>query len=213
MNIMYVGMPKCGSSWIFDNLKNHPEINCPNIQKEPHLYDMNCLPHIDKNPKLDFTTMNWAMNIETGAAIEHRFSHYIFMVRYPVHQLISWYNFTNDTKTLTESIEWSFINKMGCIGDIIERWYDTNDSTRFHIYLYEDFKKDNVLFYNKLLKDLNLSPQEVEYNITTNVTKYHTTDYTISQETFDKFLFQILKFEHTTGIVTEYIDLLQQEIV
>ena len=86
--IVYLGMPKCASTWIWEKIRHN--FDYKGI-KEPHtlveLGEAN-------NNLVDFSTNNWSMDSSTAKKIDNDVSNYIFIIRDPVELATSYYKQT-----------------------------------------------------------------------------------------------------------------------
>ena len=150
--IVYLGMPKCASTWIWERIKHNFDYNGP---KEPHTL-------VEKgqinNTLIDFSTNNWSMDSSTAKEIDVSVSNYIFIIRDPVELAISYYKQTAMPNESFNDFVYSLIRtKVLCFGDIIERWYNLVDKNKILIYDYnKDIENNQELFMDDLCGKLNL---------------------------------------------------------
>ena len=78
--IAYLGMPRCASSWLYNNLKH---IETGELVKEPHTLYTNPvnLDNYCNNRVLDFSTNNWSMDSNVAKAVDAYVTDYILIVR------------------------------------------------------------------------------------------------------------------------------------
>jgi hypothetical protein len=155
--IVYLGMPRCASSWIYDHLIQNQKGDM--VKETHHLYtnpvdlDNYCL-----NRVLDFSTNNWSMDSNIAREIDPWVSKYIFVFRDPVELAASYQGLVEDTQTLDQFVTSMLYTKLLCFGDIIERWYQLVDPAKILIYQYNDVVQDSAGFVNQLVTELGAQP-------------------------------------------------------
>ena len=196
--IVYLGLPRCASSWIYSHLNQTNE-------KETHYLYTNPQDPIGyvKNKKFDFSTNNWSMDSDIVSGIDPYVEKYILTVRNPIDLAVSYKSPFNLHQTLDQFVNTLLINKLLCYGDIIERWYRLTDPGKILIYNYDDILADNQTFMTKLLEDLSLSATDsvntTKVNLSINK-KYET----LSNDTLTALILQINKFEKITNLSLNY---------
>jgi hypothetical protein len=152
--IVYLGMPRCASSWLYNQLCSTNEI------KETH-YLYSTPMDIDRyctNRAFDFSTNNWSMDSDVARAIDPYVSKYILIFRNPIEL---WRSFQSNPITQT-SAQSLIINKLLCYGDIVERWYSLVNSDKIIIENYSEIEKDCVMFIKNLTSKLEIpEPQHI----------------------------------------------------
>ena len=150
--IVYLGMPKCASSWLWQKIRKNFEYHG---LKEPHTL----VEFGEKNNNIiDFSTNNWSMDSSTARRIDPSVSKYILIVRDPIELATSYYlqtklegeSFDNFVLTLVKT-------KLICYGDIIKRWYNLVDKEKILIYNYnKDIEDNHQVFIRDICKKLSL---------------------------------------------------------
>jgi hypothetical protein len=195
--IVYLGMPRCASSWLYNNLKH---IETGELVKEPHTLYTNPdnLNEYCNNRVLDFSTNNWSMDSDVAKAIDLYVSDYILIVRDPIDLAVSYKSVVNSQQSLDDFISTMIINKLLCYGDIIERWYSLVDPNKIHIYDYNDLQADNTKFITDVISVLGINLPSVVNNTKINVSK-HKEYTTISNENLLVLQQQVDKFNKITN--------------
>lgn len=150
--IVYLGMPKCASTWLWNNLRQN--LNYTG-DKEPHtLVESGLL----NNEILDFSTNNWSMDSSTVRNIDSKVSNYIYIIRDPVDLATSYFKQVGLQEESFDDFVTSLIKtKLLCFGDIIERWHNLVDKNKILIYNYEaDIANNNEKFILDLYQKLKL---------------------------------------------------------
>lgn len=207
--IVYLGMPRCASSWLYDNLK-HIEKNADAI-KETHCFykkPTNIKEYCTSNV-LDFSTNNWSMDSSVAKEIDQYVSNYILIIRNPIELTISYRSLFNSNQSLDEFIYTLIVNKMLCYGDIIERWYNLVNPDKILIYKYDDLNENNGKFLNMVTQQLKIpfyptSVKKLKTNIScnrVNPMEQETTKLLQCKIILEK---QIEKFEKITNIQTNF---------
>jgi hypothetical protein len=195
--IVYLGMPRCASSWLYNNLKH---VETGELVKEPHTLYTNPdnLNEYCNNRVLDFSTNNWSMDSDVAKVIDPYVSDYILIVRDPIDLAVSYKSLFNSQQSLDGFVSTMIINKLLCYGDIIERWYSLVDPNKIHIYDYNDLQADNTKFITDVISKLGINLPSVVNNTKINVSKYK--EYTtISNENLLVLQQQVDKFNEITN--------------
>lgn len=196
--IVYLGMPRSASSWLYDHLKH---LSPSDTKKETHyLYETpdNILEYC-KSRALEFSTNNWSMDSSVATAIDPYVSKYILIFRNPVefarsYQIVGY----KDTDTIDNIIDRMFINKLLCYGDIVERWYSIVDPNKIIIADYSDIEEDSTAFINQLIEQLGVIPPiQINPNKTNNIGTYEPK--LISQVNLKSMTDQVEKLERITN--------------
>ena len=178
--IVYLGMPRCASSWLYDNLKH---VETGERVKEPHtLYtNPNNLEEYCANRVLDFSTNNWSMDSSVAKAIDPYVSDYVLIVRNPVDLAVSYKSSFGNHQSLDDFVSTMIVNKLLCFGDIVDRWYNLVDANKIHIYSYEELQSNNLKFINTITKKLKITADLTNIDNKINVSK--TKEYEAISET------------------------------
>jgi len=207
--IVYLGMPRCASTWLYDNLK-HIEPNGATVKETHHFYKSPVdLKDYCKTNILDFSTNNWSMDGTVVKEIDPLVSNYILIIRDPVELTMSYRSLFDISQPLDEFTYSLILNKMLCYGDIIERWYKLVDPNKILIYRYSDLLANNEEFLASITKQLHIplasmSDKMLKTNRTNNYVQ------PMDQETIKllqcKIILQqqIEKFEKITNIPTNF---------
>lgn len=156
--IVYLGMPKCASTWLYEKIIHNFDYNG---EKEPHT-----LVEWGKtnNNIIDFSTNNWSMDSSTAEILDAKVSHYIYIIRDPIELATSYYLQTTTGRNFNEFVESLIKTKLLCFGDIIERWYNLVDSSKILVYNYNiDIQNNQEHFLESITKILN-----IKYDTTTS---------------------------------------------
>lgn len=192
--IVYLGMPKCASSWIWGKVIHNFDNN---LIKEPHTL-------VEKgkvdNPFIDFSTNNWSMDSSTVKLLDKDVTKYIFIVRDPLELANSYYQQTAmDSESFNEFVFTLVKTKLLCFGDIIERWYNLVDRNKILIYDYnKDIQNKQEQFIKDICQKLNLDSYDrsmpLEQKIFATKNK---TDHTCDDKLMEKLKHQMDKFHNT----------------
>jgi hypothetical protein len=195
--IVYLGMPRCASSWLYNNLKH---VETGKLVKEPHtLYTTpDNLDEYCTNRVLDFSTNNWSMDSRVAKSIDPYVSDYVLIVRNPLDLAVSYKSLFATQQPLDDFVSTMIINKLLCFGDIVERWYTLVDANKIHIYSYEELQSDNLKFIDTITKKLKITADLTNIDNKINVSK--TKDYAaISATNLNTLQQQIDKLEKITN--------------
>jgi hypothetical protein len=128
--IVYLGMPKCASTWLWEKIKHNFDYNG---LKEPHTL----VEWGTSNGVIDFSTNNWSMDSSTVRSIDKDVTKYILIVRDQIELATSYYLQTAlEGESFDDFVNTLIKTKLLCFGDIIERWYRLVDKRKILIYHY-----------------------------------------------------------------------------
>ena len=155
--LVYLGMPKCASTWLYSKIRNQFNYAGP---KEPHtLYEKGTL----HNKLIDFSTNNWSMDSSTARTIDPLVSHYILIARDPVEVAISYYVQVGSTQPFNDFCMSLYNNKLLCFGDIVERWYNLVDKDKILLYNYDtDIVNNQSNFIAGICEKINIPYIEID---------------------------------------------------
>tara|TARA_A100001015_G_C14947746_1_gene695387 strand:- start:437 stop:1024 length:588 start_codon:yes stop_codon:yes gene_type:complete len=150
--IVYLGMPKCASTWLYNKIIHNFEYIG---EKEPHtLVEWG----ETNNNIIDFSTNNWSMDSTTAEKLDKEVSHYIYIVRDPIELATSYYLQTTPGITFNDFVNSLINTKLLCFGDIIERWYNLVDRNKILVYNYNiDIQNNQKQFLENITKILNIN--------------------------------------------------------
>lgn len=132
--IVYLGMPRCASSWLYSHLSLAMET------KESHYLYTNPL-NINEycsSRILDFSTNNWSMDSNVAEAIDPYVSYYVLIFRDPIDLAQSYKSIINNTQSFEDFVKYQIITKLLCYGDIIERWRNLVELDKILVYDYAE---------------------------------------------------------------------------
>lgn len=101
IHYLHFGMPRTGTTWLFDQLINHPTVDYNGI-KEHRFFIANGTPileYIDYyksfNISINMNPLNWTMDNQLLLELDSFVTHYSIGFRNPYTCLNSWFNFKN----------------------------------------------------------------------------------------------------------------------
>jgi len=154
--IVYLGMPRAASSWIFNHLSS--ALNYTG-EKEPHqMYKTGELP----SACIDFSTNNWSMDSCTAKELDKIATHYIIVARDPLELAQSYYALTGTDTSFKEFTSYMINANLLMQGDILERWMGMVDCSKILPYDYKEIKDNSQQFMSQLCNDLNIPDIEVQ---------------------------------------------------
>jgi hypothetical protein len=150
--IVYLGMPKCASTWLWQKIKKNFDYDGV---KEPHT-----LVEFGQrnNDIVDFSTNNWSMDSSTARRIDPSVSKYILIVRDPMELATSYYLQTRMQGESFDDFVYTLVKtKLICFGDIVQRWYNLVSKDKILIYDYnKDIENNQQTFINDICRRLDL---------------------------------------------------------
>ncbi|MBI65999.1 MAG: hypothetical protein CMG64_06880 [Candidatus Marinimicrobia bacterium] len=179
-----IGAMRCGTTWISDKLRQHPEIFLPNNYKELHFfnshysngiewYENKFLGKTDTQISGEFTP-KYLRDNESPFLIKKHYPNVklIISIRNPIDRAFSHYNFLRKHSKISENFyqalfhEQYEIRKAGLYGQQIKTYLDLFPPDKIHIIVFDDLKKspDNVVkkLYNFLNVSTDFKPEDLE---------------------------------------------------
>ena len=193
--IVYLGMPKCASTWLYDKIIHNFKYNGI---KEPHT-----LVEYGKtnNDIIDFSTNNWSVDSKTALELDSKVSKYIYIVRDPIELATSYYLQTSKNENFDDYVDSLVKTKLLCFGDIIERWYNLVDKSKILVYNYNnDIQNNQQSFLDEITKILSIDyNKSVSPQLKVFVTKNKPT-LTCNNNLMEKLNYQMNKFKEITKL-------------
>jgi hypothetical protein len=205
-HILNIGYPKCGTTWLWDQLVLQPWFTSVTNKENDDL--CKGIPvaeyskiYLDSSITANFCPVNFALDrylINQLSLNTHVVVTIIF--RNPFDFYWSWYNFLGQQSVkysdfVRGMIEQKWANQFF---KIIDRWQRYFSPDRFFAFSYDELTNDPSQFLKNYCKTLNLPDP-----ITINTGKINVTKYTYSNRSLDSDLIDIINND---------IDLLQQKV-
>jgi len=180
-NFIVIGAPRCGTTWIHDNLRMHPDIFLPKV-KELHFFDNHSDQSIEHYESLFGTWSGQKAvgeitpNYLSGAFsanrhipdLIHRYLpnvRLISVLRNPVERAYShyWFNVSQDARNVGLSFEEKLaqrpqILEEGLYADHLTRYLSLFDKNQMLILSYDDLKKNSFDFLRQIYTFLDVDP-------------------------------------------------------
>ena len=151
--IVYLGMPRCASTWIYKNL------GLTETKETHYLYTDATDPEgYVASRTVDFSTNNWSMDSDVAQIVDLYATKYIFIFREPLDLAKSYYKFLKLTTPFSEFVQSMIDAKLLCLGDILERWINLVDSKKIFIYNYTDINEE---WLKQFASDFEFSINEI----------------------------------------------------
>jgi hypothetical protein len=180
-NFIVIGAPRCGTTWVHDNLRQHPDIFLPKI-KELHFFDNHPDKSIEHYESL-FSTWSGQKavgeitpNYLSGAFSSNRripelIHQYlpnirlIAVLRNPVERAYShyWFNVSQDARNVGVTFEEKLaqrpqIIEEGLYADHLSRYLSLFEKNQMLVLSYDDLKKEPLDFLRKIYTFLDVDP-------------------------------------------------------
>ena len=157
MKILYLGWPRSGSTWLYENIKQNSNLRDVGGIKESHLLYNDPVQGLLEfhDASIDFSTNNWSMDSSIANKLDA--THYIMVHRHPLEILYSYH-----AKLGNQWDKWQsscLSNKLLNVGDIIERWL--NLKKKILLYEFTDLSANPEDFAKMVLTDLGLPTDNI----------------------------------------------------
>lgn len=188
--IVYLGMPRCASSWLYEHL-SHIETG---PKETHHLYTSptNLKSYCQK--KLEFSTNNWSMDSNVAQLINPYVTKYLLIFRNPIDLFESYQAVLGHTL----HVDFFITNKLLCFGDIVQRWDNLIGLDKIVVANYDNLVKDPHMFIKDITTRLEVPlPAQINTEKINNVSAKRKLVLTDSQ--IDILKEQVSKLERITN--------------
>lgn len=168
-NVHYIhfGMPRSGTSWIFNNLSMHPQVDYIGIKEDPYLVETGLPLSAYKtrynrfSVSFNFNPFNWAIDSKQLKELDTITTHAGISFRNPFTTLDSWHNFTYNNNHrrdyfVREQIELNLVNYKKILNRLT-----TLTNLTVKVFLYDDLVERPQWLYNSLTDYLGLENQTI----------------------------------------------------
>ena len=159
MKLIYLGWPRCGSSWLHKVMQANADLKDLNDEKESHLFytDPDRALELFQEGMMDFSTNNWSMDSWVAERLQD--ATFVMIHRHPIEQIKSYHcKMKNDWAAWQTACRF---NKLLAIGDVLERWLRFTKGNLL-LYEFEDLQADPVTFGSMVLRDLGYEPKHID---------------------------------------------------
>ena len=186
-HILNIGYPKCGTSWCWELLTQQSWFSTPREKENPDLINgVTVAEYINSYQNYDITADFNPANFALDRYVIKQLSevptvNVSLILRNPFELHWSMYNFlskktdTNyDSNFAYNSNVVNLINQSWFTrtSHIIKRWQQYFDSTRFHIFFYDEIKENGNLFFDKYCHQMSLPNPIIQDSQPVNQTRY-----------------------------------------
>lgn len=151
-HIANIGFPRCGTTWLWHQLVQHPEIGPANYPKEDQIFlsKQNFLEYSrvyqDHDISLNFDVELWSVDQELIKFVNSYATHISLILRDPYDFLERWHAWLDVNISNEEFIDQWIESKMICYADIVQRWFNIVGTEKFKVFLFEDLQKNPKQF-------------------------------------------------------------------
>jgi hypothetical protein len=193
-----IGMPKCGTTWLFDSLIQSTQIDYTGNKEPPLSYfdtESSYKSYFNKyNYSLNFNPSLWALDRSQIRFIKKYATHCSIILRNPYELVVSLYNFLKSSDEFDLYI--IAIQHHLKYSDIVSRWQNHEN---FKIFFYSNLKLNQQEYLNSVTEYLGLLPISALAPI--GVTVYNT------PVVFSKWAIQLINDE-----IFKLEDLIQEDL-
>jgi Sulfotransferase domain len=195
-----IGYPKTGTTWLYNNLLEHEQIDHDYIKENDFLVlpfqtlTDYTLPYETKTISLNFSNTQWRMQPKLIRWLDQYVTHASIIIRNPYVWMDSFYNFSQQRGKYPKNLSSTDIFNL-CIrqkyfnyAETIKKWQKNLIKNKLHVFFYDDLNNDPNKFYSHVLNLLELE------NRAANTKKMVVTNY-ISRHNYTEEQIKILN-EH-----------------
>lgn len=175
VDFLIIGFPRCGTTWLFEALKSHPDI-CVSSIKELNFFNKNydkgmeyydSFFHDEKGQICGEASPNYifAKNTISNIKKHKKTLKFIIILRHPVMRAFSAYRFFSkqySNLTFEQAIKDNEeIIKFGQYIDYIKPWYEAFKESQFKIFIFEEMIASPFEAVKELVGFINLDPANI----------------------------------------------------
>lgn len=151
-HILNIGMPKCGTTWLWAQLYQHPDVRLIGLQKEPPYFLENI--NFDSYKKLyknfdvsaNFHVSTWQIDQCLIQQLDSVATHTTILVSDPYLFIERFYNWLPKELDRSEFVDMCINSKHICYSEIVNRWTKNLANSKFKILIYDDLVNDSLQF-------------------------------------------------------------------
>ena len=180
-----LGTMKTGTTYLYNELLSHPEIDCKHPVKEFHFFTRKfadvrdyARPYEDYDISCNFSTEQWKIQPKLIKILEEYATHSSIIFRNPYEYVLSNYNYMKQIKITDKdhSFDQYFdqmvvANKLIDYAAMVKKWNAHLTRNKLQIFYYEDLLRDPQDFYNTVTDQFGISKKTVS-SLRINTTRY-----------------------------------------
>jgi hypothetical protein len=181
-HILNIGFPRCGSTWLWRNLTQHPSVDKPGYIKENKImFDDTYLGYKDfyknYNVSANFNPNLWTIDLELIKYLSNYATHVSIIFRNPYDFIQRYYDFIFRGKDTNDIVDRLISLKYVDYQTICSRWVDSiNFNTKFKIFYFDDLVANSDLFLSNYFKfcqldDILIKDSHIVKNATVHLDK------------------------------------------
>jgi hypothetical protein len=157
-HILNIGMAKCGTSWLWKQLGQHPDVCLETLEKEPPYFLEN--NNFDEYKKYyqnldisaNFHVATWQVDQCLIQQLDQVATHTTIMISSPYLFIERFYNWLPKTLEIPDFVDMCIDTKQICYSDIVNRWIKNLSKSKFKILFYEDIVSEPAQFLSDYFK-------------------------------------------------------------
>lgn len=161
-HILNIGLPKCGTTWLWTQLSKHPNVCLDGLEKEsPYFLENNNIHeykklYSDYAISANFHVANWQVDQHLIKSLDSCSTHISLLVSDPYLFIDRYYNWLKTTMSCEEFINLCINSKNICYEEIANRWIRNLSNSKFKILIYDDLVNDPDKFLAEYFNFCNL---------------------------------------------------------
>ena len=154
-HILNIGLAKCGTSWLWEQLKHHPDVNLADLQKEPtYFFETNNIDEYIKSFEnfdisANFYVTQWAIDQCLIQDLDKIATHVSIIFSDPYLFIERFYNWLPKNMEKSEFIDMCINTKHICYKEITDRWRKNLSTDKFKILIYDDLNNKPIEFLSE----------------------------------------------------------------
>jgi len=147
-HILNIGLAKCGTTWLWEQLKQHPDVYLDGCEKEPpYFLEDNNIDAYKKsfekfNISANFHVATWQIDQCLIQNLDLFSTHVSIIFSDPYLFIERFYNWLPPDMSQSEFIDMCIRTKMICYKEIACRWDQNLTKSKFKILIYDDLCSD-----------------------------------------------------------------------
>ena len=189
-HIINVGFPKCGTTWLWDQVYAHPSVAKISLKENNEFLDNVDLEQYksyygDHAVTANFHVMHWVIDQELIQKLDTCASHVSIILRNPYDFIERWKDwleavnqglthhsthFYNVKFSDSEFINWCVASNVVQYKEIVSRWERNLARAKFKVFFYEDLQNDSDTFLSRYfdfcgLENISISGSNKPVNV------------------------------------------------
>lgn len=154
-HILNIGMAKCGTTWLWEQLEQHPDVCLTGLQKEPSYFleniDFDSYKRLYKkfDVSANFHVSTWQIDQCLIQQRDQVATHTTIIFSDPYLFVERFYNWLPKEMEISDFVDMCISSRHICYSEIANRWTKNLANSKFKILVYDDLVNDPAKFLSE----------------------------------------------------------------